>query len=438
MCALAFSLAFWTYLAMSPHPITKKARAVAIPQPIKTPLVPAGQETAQIDATAQAYMQALLKQDYQTMWSLLHPQIQAQWPNEAAFAAFWKTRFQNYLLQGVTLGKISQLSYWVDPETMEQYSQVEELPVSLQLELKAVPPAHALVPPEDLHPDTVFQNVPFIVQYIPGTGSSAGHWAVLDGGPADLEAPILPPLIPVSRTVQVPILMYHYISTVPANDPDPALRASLSVSPQLFSQQLDYLKAKHYHSITLNELMDALYYGYSLPSKPIILTFDDGYEDAYQNAYPLLKAHGFSGMFYIITGKVGWQGQMTWPQMREMLANGMQMGSHTVHHVDMGSVYLFSPQQAQQEAQVSQLTLEKNLGILIQHFCYPNGGPFKKGSLLLREEVVALLASDGYVSATTDPGMTGTMQSSQAPLALLRIRVDGRSSLQWFAQSLPW
>ncbi len=248
----------------------------------------------------------------------------------------------------------------------------------------------------------------------------------------------MPPLIPVSRTVQVPILMYHYISIVPANDPDPALRASLSVSPQLFSQQLDYLKARHYHSITLNELMDALYYGGPLPSKPIILTFDDGYEDAYQNAYPLLKAHGYSGMFYIITGKVGWQGQMTWPQMRTMLANGMQMGSHTVHHVDMGSVYLFSPQQAQQEAQVSQLTLEKNLGILIQHFCYPNGGPFKKGSLLLREEVVALLASDGYVSATTDPGMTGTMQSSQAPLALLRIRVDGRASLQWFAESLPW
>jgi peptidoglycan/xylan/chitin deacetylase (PgdA/CDA1 family) len=232
--------------------------------------------------------------------------------------------------------------------------------------------------------------------------------------------------------------MYHYISEVPANDPDPVLRQSLSVSPKIFSQQLDQIKTRGYHSITFNQLMNALYYGSPLPTKPIIFTFDDGYIDAYQSAYPILKAHGFSGMFYIITGKIGWQGQMTWPQMREMLANGMQMGSHTIHHVDIGQVYLNSQDQAQQELQLSMSVLQKGFGIAIQHFCYPNGQPFKTGSTQLRQAIVALLASDGYVDATTDPGATGIAQSSQTPLALLRIRVDGRDSLLAYMQSLPW
>ncbi len=143
-------------------------------------------------------------------------------------------------------------------------------------------------------------------------------------------------------------------------------------------------------------------------------------------------------MFYIITGKVGWQGQATWPQLREMLANGMQMGSHTIHHVDMGQVLLNSKEQAQQELQISQFTMQQKLGIIVQHFCYPSGDPFRHGSLALRQEIVALLAQDGYIGATTDPGVTGTLQQSLSPFILLRIRVDGRESLYDFEGSLPW
>ncbi|QBD79123.1 hypothetical protein EPA93_25325 [Ktedonosporobacter rubrisoli] len=392
--------------------------------------------STQAKALATQYMQAFIKQDYKSMWSLLHPQIQNKWTDETSFAAFLQKHFQDYTLQSFTIGQASTQAYWINPETMEQYNQIEKLPVSLILQLKPTPKQN-LLPPEDVHPAQIFQNLPFIAQQITPIGKKDKQWVVLAGGPADPEAPVLPPVTPPSKTVQVPILMYHYISDVPANDPNPALRLSLSVGPKQFTQQMDYLKQKGFHTITLNELMDALYYDAPLPSKPIILSFDDGYIDAYQNAYPILKAHGFSGMFYIITGKVGWQGQMNWVQMREMLANGMQIGSHTIHHVDMGDTYLASPTVAQQEAQLSKITLEKNLGVLIQHFCYPNGGPFKRGSLALRAEVVSLLASDGYVSATTDPGMTGTLQNSLTPLAMLRIRVDGRASLLNFAQSLP-
>jgi len=199
---------------------------------------------------------------------------------------------------------------------------------------------------------------------------------------------------------------------------------------------MDYLTSHNYHTITLNQLFDALYYDGPLPSRPIILTFDDGYEDAYTNAYPILQAHGYSGMFYIITGKVGWQGQMNWSQLHEMLNNGMQVGSHTVHHVDIGQMWLHSPAQADQEVSLSQMDLQNHLGISIQQFCYPFGEPFHHGSRALQQAILALLAEHGYVGATTDPPPLGNTQNGLNPLMLLRTRVDGRESLQAFIKSL--
>jgi len=125
-------------------------------------------------------------------------------------------------------------------------------------------------------------------------------------------------------------------------------------------------------------------------------------------------------------------------QIHTMLADGMQIGSHTVHHVNMGSLVLYSTALAQHELQASQAALQNHLGIPIQQFCYPSGEPFRHGSLAARQQIVSMLAADGYVGATTDPGMSGVLQSSQTPLALLRIRVDGRSTLQFFTNTLPW
>jgi peptidoglycan/xylan/chitin deacetylase (PgdA/CDA1 family) len=426
------SIGVWVYSAF-PHKVASHTTRVVREATVRL-ATPKPDIAAAVKATAQRYMSAFVAHDYARMWSMLNPQIQAAWPNEKSFAAFYKAKFQDYTLGNVSLGQIQTVSYWVNPETMIRYNNVEKVSVSLQ-----ITPLHtsSRLPPEDLQPGPLFQNLPLIVRQTMLAGSKAPQWTVLVGGAADPEAPILPPIIPVDRVVRVPILMYHYISTVPANDPNPALRRSLSVSPTIFSQQMDQVQAHGYHSITLNQLMNALYYGCPLPTKPIIFTFDDGYVDAYQNAYPILKAHGFSGMFYIITGKIGWRGQMTWSQMREMLANGMQMGSHTIHHVDIGQVYLNSPQQALQELQISMSVLQQGLDIPIQHFCYPNGQPFKTGSELLRQRITTLLTSVGYVDATTDPGATGTLQSSLTPLALLRIRVDGRESLPAYLQSLP-
>jgi len=390
---------------------------------------------AEAQAIVQQYMTAFLKRQYGEMWSLLHPQVQAMWPSEAAFSKFWQLRFQDYTVRDFLVGNVHGLKTWVNPETMRIYTQVILLPVSLQIEPKPFLLKQVGLPPEDLHPGEVFRDLPCIVQQVAGQNNQQARWFVLDGGPVDLEAPILPPVRPVSKVAQVPILMYHHISDAhPAN----LLDWSLTVTPAHFSQQLDYLKAHNYHTITFNQLFAALYYHGPLPRHPIILTFDDGYADAYRFAFPILQAHGFSGMFYIITGVVGWRGYLNWIEIRRMLADGMQVGSHTIHHVNIGSTLLYSQTIAQEELQQSQARLQRELGVVIQQFCYPSGEPFRHGSLALQQRVVALLAADGYIGATTDPGQTGIVQSSDTPFALLRIRVDGRELFPGFTASLPW
>jgi peptidoglycan/xylan/chitin deacetylase (PgdA/CDA1 family) len=416
------SIGLWVYSAFSPGTAastqsTLKKTAQSAPTPTRS---------QQASATTNKYMQAFLTRNYATMWTMLHPQMQATWPNQASFETYWQHRFQDYTLQKFTLGTPSQLEYWTNPETMTRYDKVMQIPVSLTMVSK-----QGQGPPQGFQPDQLFQHLPFIVQYATD-GADKGKWLVLAGGPADVEAPILPPLTAVQKTIQVPILMYHHVS-VPVTQS--ALDVSLAVEPELFKQQLAYLKKQGYHSITFNQLFSALYYDGPLPTKPIILSFDDGYDDIYTNVYPMLKEQGFSGMFYIITGKVGWKGQATWPQLREMMRNGMQMGSHTINHGDLGQILQVSQAQAQQELHVSQSTLQGHLGVSIQQFCYPAGEPFRNYSVTLQQEIIKLLTADGYVGATLDPGgqtPSGTTQNSQAPYKLLRLRIDGRATLQAF------
>ncbi len=444
MCLIApLSVIFWTMpgwlsdlnAAFSHTPSQRILSAVSlVGKPLSATYL-SKEYRVESKSVAQQYMNGLLTGHYQTMWSLLHPDVQAMWPGETDFAHYWHNRFQGYTLQGFSIGQIHLLNTWVNPETMREYNTVLEMPVSLSLSPGLVIQQDTLAPPEDLHPSQVFQNIPFILKPVTDTHGKVLHWLILDGGPADLEAPILPPLHPEPTQVHVPIMMYHHISAMPTHS---FLLLTLTVTPTLFAQQLDYLKQQGYHTITFNQLFDALYYGGPLPQKPIILTFDDGYQDVYQFALPLLEAHGYSGMFYIITGKVGWNGYMSWDELHTLYSDGMQIGSHTVHHVDIGATYLYSPNAAQIEVEQSQATLQQHLGILIQQFCYPSGEPFKTGSWILQQRIISLLTTNGYVGATTDPGRTGTYQSSLTPLALLRIRVDGRNNLQTFEDSLSW
>ena len=243
--------------------------------------------------------------------------------------------------------------------------------------------------------------------------------------PTPTEGPVNPLPTPdgVHREARVPILMYHHIADPPP-DADP-IRQDLSVSPQAFEAQLRYLVRTGYRPITLRDLVYHLTLGAPLPEKPIVLTFDDGYEDNYTNAYPLLKKYGFVGTFFIVTEPVDSEraGYMSWAQIEIMSTNGMEIGAHSYTHPDLRDKpmdYIIWQAVAPKEA------IEARIQQPVRFFSYPSGR--------YDEQVVNVLRSANFWGAVTIE--TGTYQSSQRPFELRRIRVRGSDTLNMFAQKL--
>ncbi len=230
---------------------------------------------------------------------------------------------------------------------------------------------------------------------------------------------------PNLRVARVPILMYHYIS-VPPPDAD-KYRLDLSVTPANFQAQMDYLASAGYHPIRVMDLTDHLLTGAPLPSKPIVLTFDDGYLDNYQNVFPILKQYHFPATFFVITNWVDEQraGYMTWAQLGELSQAGMEIGSHTGDHVDLRNkprAYLNT------ELAGSKVMIEARLGITVKSFCYPSGK--------YDAHTIDALKSIGYLAATTE--ITGMRQASDAMYELRRIRVRGSYTVADFASWLKY
>lgn len=137
------------------------------------------------------------------------------------------------------------------------------------------------------------------------------------------------------RRIHLPILMYHYVDELPPNADD--IRRGLTISPQLFRDHLSYLQQEGYQTITFRQAYEALMTGSPLPPKPVILTFDDGYDHHYSVVFPMLREFRMVGTFYVITGLLDNErmGYMTWEQAAEMANAGMEIGAHTKNHIDL-------------------------------------------------------------------------------------------------------
>jgi len=217
-------------------------------------------------------------------------------------------------------------------------------------------------------------------------------------------------------TLQVPILMYHYISVNPLA-PGDVLRTRLSVPPAQFAQQLAYLHRAGYTTITLDDLVAALHLRTVLPPKPVILTFDDGYADFFTNAYPLLQRYKDKATIYIITRKVGTPGYLSWPKLRILAASPLiTIGAHTRTHPELP---MLSARQSWAQMAGSKSDLETHLGIVVHHFAYPSGH-YNATSLEQAAQI-------GFVTAvTTQEGMEERLDRL---LTLPRVRVNGGAPL---------
>jgi peptidoglycan/xylan/chitin deacetylase (PgdA/CDA1 family) len=222
-----------------------------------------------------------------------------------------------------------------------------------------------------------------------------------------------------TRREVIPVLMYHHIAVAgPGAD---AIRRDLSVSPANFEAQIRYLVEHGYEPISLESLIMHLQVGLSLPAKPVVLTFDDGFKDHYTNAYPLLKRYGFAGTFFVISGFVdeGRPGHMSWSEIELLHANGMEIGSHTYTHPSLAGKsfdYIVWQVLGSKEA------IEARTQEPVRFFSYPSGQ--------YDQQVVDVLRSAGYWGAVTVEA--GSLQSSERPFELKRIRVRGAYDLEDF------
>ncbi len=227
------------------------------------------------------------------------------------------------------------------------------------------------------------------------------------------------------REAQVPILMYHYVSELPP-DAD-AIRRDLTVSPGDFEAQLAFLRDAGYTGISLDELVGYLAAGRPLPANPIVLTFDDGYADAYSHAFPLLQRYGFRGTFFVITGFLDESrpGYLTWAQAAEMQAAGMHIAAHSATHPELtrlGDEALVAEVQGARDA------IEAHLQTPVRYFCYPSGR--------YDERTIAALQAAGYWAAVTTAG--GITHSTGALFELDRVRVHGGGGAEQLQAALAY
>lgn len=234
--------------------------------------------------------------------------------------------------------------------------------------------------------------------------------------PAPAVTPYSGPTALPGSVTRIPILMYHYVREVDAST-DP-LGYSLSVTPANFAAQLETIARLGYTPVTMAEALACLQGAAGCPPRPVALTFDDGYADAYSAALPLLRERGFAATFYIVADFVGQPGYMTMEQLRELAAAGMEIGAHSVSHPDLTAL---DEATARYEINESRQRVAALTGAPVTSFCYPAG----RYNPLVR----ALVQEAGFTSAVT------TIQSADFndTLALPRVRIDGATDISGFA-----
>ena len=196
--------------------------------------------------------------------------------------------------------------------------------------------------------------------------------------------------------VQIPILMYHAVHVM---DPSEASNANLIVDPDLFETQIKALTNAGYYFLTPEEAYKAFTEN-ALPAKKVVwLTFDDGNEDFYTIAYPILKKYKAKATNNVITGfvKKGNAGNLTVKQMKEMMAHGMSFQSHTVNHPDLSAT-----DKATQKVELTDSIdfLENKLNTKVNTIAYPSGR-YNQTTLDLAKKTykLGLTTNEGLASA---------------------------------------
>jgi peptidoglycan/xylan/chitin deacetylase (PgdA/CDA1 family) len=214
----------------------------------------------------------------------------------------------------------------------------------------------------------------------------------------------------------IPILMYHSIGYE---------QGSLArVTKENFKNQMKYLKDNGYVTLTLNDAYDFFINNKTVPEKSIVLTFDDGYEDNYLEALPILKEFKFKATIFVITDSVDKSPDyMTSVQLKEIQANGFDIESHTTNHENLKES---SYEKQVKSMQDSKDYLEKILDKKIEYIAYPYGEYSK--------ETLKAVTQVGYKMAVGTAGRWS--DKSDGILTLDRVFISGAASLDIFIERI--
>ena len=186
-----------------------------------------------------------------------------------------------------------------------------------------------------------------------------------------------------SHAGPVPILEYHVLGAAPPDEPYP----DLYVTRPDFHRQMNWLDENGYEAVTLEQVEDAWYRGGTLPPKPVVISFDDGYRPQFTYALPELRRHGWAGVLNLKA-----EGSDLYPSNVEaMIAAGWEVAAHTIHHLDLTEL---DAAQLKEEVAGSRAILRRDYGVPVKNFCYPAGR--------FDSTVIAAVKAAGYTGATTE------------------------------------
>lgn len=218
----------------------------------------------------------------------------------------------------------------------------------------------------------------------------------------------------VSNHYVVPIIMYHSVGYAGEDKPN-------FVRPDHFEYQMAYLREHQFDVVTLGDYLNHIKGIKRLMKKSVVLTFDDGFVDNYTNAFEILKKYDYPAVMFVPSDYINMEGRLTLAQLKEMIKDKIDIGSHTRHHV-----YLPDKSQEVIEDEVieSKRILESKLGTKVDFFAYPIGG--------FNEEVKKVVKLAGYRGATAtnrgyDPGNRDLFELNRIRLS----NKDVRDHILW-------
>ncbi|MDY7076301.1 MAG: polysaccharide deacetylase family protein [Chloroflexota bacterium] len=225
------------------------------------------------------------------------------------------------------------------------------------------------------------------------------------------------------------ILVYHSISRNPLNP--------FSVSPEDFEEQIRFL-SQEYNVILLEDLI-ACTQKKDIPANSVVITLDDGFEDNYTYAYPILKKYSVPATVFVIVERLDHATTpqkeseeeksgpyLSWDQVVEMSRNGISFGSHTLTHPWLTEVTL---EEAQREIVESKARLEQRIGKPVRLFAYPGGRVCD-----FNEDIKAIVAASGYSGACV--GLNGTNGLNTDPYLLRRTKIEVDDGMYVFKKAM--